>query len=520
MTEPGLGPFLTKVCSEHAGRRAIRSAVAERSYDELLDRAGRLASSLREMGVEPGARVALMMENRVEALEAYLGCFLADVVAVHVNDRLAAREVRHVLTDSQAVALVHTDGRSALVDELDRTGLRVVVTIGEDAARSSVSYEDLIAGSERFTGPVVRGGHDAAVIAYTSGTTGRPKGAVLTHQGIINCVRLIPEVYQLPRHGGCAFAGTFSFISGLWGIHLPHLYLGATIDLLQPCTVEEWVDHVEREACTFTNVSSPLADALIEQLRVRPEAFASVRRVIHAGSPLRPSQTAALVEILDDRFTEVWGMTESGGPVTTSVDGDWAATPAAELGGFVGRAVPGATVRVIDAVGKVHAVGEGELQIRTRTLFDGYLANRDATVAALSGGWYRTGDVGRVDADGRVQIEGRATDLVISGGMNVYPAEVEMVLAEHPDVCDVVVVGMPHRKWGEAVTAVVVPASGAVPAEADLIAFARQHLASYKKPQRIHIWGEVPRNASQKVDRRKIRERLADLSDAGEEGGS
>jgi acyl-CoA synthetase (AMP-forming)/AMP-acid ligase II len=383
-----------------------------------------------------------------------------------------------------------------------------------------VSYDDLVTSSARLSDLPTRAGRDTAVVAYTSGTTGRPKGALLSHDGIISCTGMIPTLYQLPRYGGCAFMGTFSFIGSLWGIHLPHLYLGATIDLLQPCTVDEWVAHVERESCTFANLSSPLADALIEQLRARPEAFASMRRVIHAGSPLRPSQTAALVELLGDRFTEVWGMTESGGPVTTSVDGDWAATPASELGTYVGRAVPGATVRVIDSTGKVRDSGSGELVVRTDTLFVGYLANPEATSAVLDDRWYRTGDLGRIDADGRVHIQGRASDLVISGGMNVYPAEVESVLAEHPEVRDVVVVGMPHHKWGEAVTAVVVPADGAAPREAELIAFAREHLASFKKPQRIHVWGDVPRNASQKVNRREIRERLAALTTTDEEGSA
>ncbi|MBS4754539.1 acyl--CoA ligase [Nocardioides sp. zg-ZUI104] len=517
MVEPGLGVFLTDVCTRHADRIAIRTRAGSRTYAELLDGAGRLAGALRALGLAPGTRVALMMENRVEAIEAYLGCFLADVVAVHVNDRLVAREVQYILDDSGAEALIHTDGCREVIAQIDRSRLRSIVVVGAEGT-GTPSYAELLAGAERAVEQATRFGRDIAVIAYTSGTTGRPKGAAMTHEGMITCTRLIPEVYQLPQYGGAAFMGSFSFISGLWGIHLPHLYLGATIDLLQPAKVEEWVDHVEREGSTFTNVSSPLADELIAQLRSRPQAFASIRRVIHAGSPLRPSQTAALVELLGDRFTEVWGMTESGGPVTTTRDGDWAATPVERMGGFVGRAVPGTTVRIIDALGQVADTGSGELQVRTSTLFDGYLGNPNATDAVLKDGWYRTGDLGRVDEDGRIHLDGRASDLVISGGMNVYPAEVESVLAEHPAVGDVVVLGMPHDKWGEAVTAVVVPAHGANPQEEELIAYARRHLASFKKPQRVHVWGDVPRNASQKVDRRKIRERLAELCASGEEG--
>lgn len=522
MPEQGLGEFLLDVCSKHGSRVAVRSRIAERTYEELLTRARRLAGGLRSLSLAPGDRVALMMENQVEALEAYLGCFFADVVAVHVNDRLVAREVEYILADSGAEAVIHTAGVTGVIRELDAADLplRHIISIGHQGDSDSISYEQLVDDAESLTEPPARRGQDTAVIAYTSGTTGRPKGVILSNEGIIACTKLVPVTYQLPQHGTCAYMGTFSFISGLWGIHLPHLYLGARIDLLQPATADEWIDHVAREGSTFTNLPSPLADAVIAKLRALPGAFSTVRRVIHAGSPLRPAQTAALVDLLGDRFTEVWGMTEACGPVTASVDGDWRAIRDDDFGKYVGRAVLGAKVRVVDASGEAREAGEGELQVRTGTLFDGYVANPGATSAAFVEGWYCTGDLGWIDDSGRVYITGRASDLVISGGMNVYPAEVESVLVKHPKVKDVVVVGMPHEKWGEAVTAVVVPASEIAPDESELIAFARQYLASYKKPQRIHIWGEVPRNASQKVDRSKVRELLVALNLSDEEGTS
>lgn len=508
MAEQNLGVFMVSLCRKYGARPAIRSAVASRTYEELLDRSTRLANALRGLGVRPGGRVAIMVENRVEALEAYLGCFLAGVVAVHVNDRLAVREVRHILLDSQAEVLLHTDGRTAVVDQLDEPGLRAVVTIGDDCATGALGYERLLAGAESTYTPVVRAGSDEAVIGYTSGTSGFPKGAMLTHRGIISCIRLIPLVYRLVPYGRCAYTGTFSFISGLWGIHLPHLYVGARIDLLHPYTVESWVEHVEREQCTFTNMSSPLADGLIDALDRSPHAFDSVRTVMHAGSPLRREQTAALVERLGDRFTEVWGMTESGGPVTATVPGDWGGAATDDVLRSVGRAVATANVRVVDAVGKTSDTGEGELQVRADTLFTGYLGLEEATGAVLKDGWFSTGDLGRVDSEGYVYLTGRASDLVISGGMNVYPAEVENVLVEHPEVCEAVVLGLPDPRWGEAVTAVVVRREGASLDEDELITHARQHLASYKKPTRVLFWDALPRNASQKVDKRGIRERI------------
>lgn len=508
MAEQSLGAFMVSLCRKYGARPAIRSAVASRTYDELLDRSTRLANALRGLGLRPGDRVAIMVENRVEALESYLGCFLAGVVAVHVNDRLVAREVRHILRDSGAEVLMHTDGRTSVVDQVDSPTLRAVITIGDDRASGALAYEQLLAEADSSYTPVVRAASDPAVIGYTSGTSGFPKGAVLTHRGVISCIRLIPLVYRLTPYGRCAYTGTFSFISGLWGIHLPHLYVGARIDLLHPYTVESWVQHVEREKCTFTNMSSPLADGLIEALDRSPHAFDSVRTVMHAGSPLRRQQTAALVERLGDRFTEVWGMTESGGPVTATVPGDWAGAPTDDVFRSVGRAVATAQVRVVDGSGRVSDVGEGELQVRADTLFTGYLGLDEATGAVLKEGWFSTGDLGRIDSEGYVYLAGRASDLVISGGMNVYPAEVENVLVGHPGVREAVVLGLPDARWGEAVTAVVVPREGASVAEDDLIAHAREHLASYKKPTRVFFWDALPKNASQKINKREIRERI------------
>lgn len=509
MGEQSLGAFMVSVCRKYGDRPAIRSAVASRTYSELLERSTRLANALRGLGLEPGDRVALMLENRVEALESYLGCFLAGVVAVHVNDRLVAQEVRHILQDSGATVLVHTDGRTNVVDDVnDPTLLRTVVTIGSDIAIGALAYDELLESADDTYTPVVRAGSDPAVVGYTSGTSGFPKGAVLTHRGIISCVRMIPTVYRLTPYGRCAYTGTFSFISGLWGIHLPHLYVGARIDLLHPYTVDSWVEHVEREKCTFTNMSSPLADGLIAALERSPHAFDSIRTVMHAGSPLRREQTAALVALLGDRFTEVWGMTETGAPVTATVPGDWAGVQTDDVLGSVGRAVLTAQVRVVDASGNVSDVGEGELQVRAETLFAGYLGLEAATQAVLKDGWFNTGDLGRIDSEGYVYITGRASDLVISGGMNVYPSEVENVLVGHPGVQEAVVLGLPDARWGEAVTAVVVPRDGSSIDENELIAHVRQHLASYKKPTRVFFWDALPKNASQKIDKRAIRTRI------------
>jgi acyl-CoA synthetase (AMP-forming)/AMP-acid ligase II len=331
---------------------------------------------------------------------------------------------------------------------------------------------------------------------------------MVSQRSIARCMQLIPLAYRLMPHSRCAYTGTFSFVSGLWGIHLPHLYLGGRIDLLHPYTIDEWVDHVARERSTFTNVSVPLVAGLLDRLDRDPTLFDSVVSVMHAGSPMPRPRLEALIAHLGDRFIEVWGMTETCAPVTASAPGDWTRAAADPLAS-VGRPLPTASVRVVDDAGQVLAPGEaGELEVEADTMFSGYLDRPDATVAAFDGRWYRTGDVGTIDAHGYVSITGRASELIITGGMNVFPVEIESALTALPEVADCAVVGVPDDRYGEAVAAAVVLREGATITPEAVSEHVRRVLAGYKKPRQVEFVEQLPRNASQKLDRQAVRELL------------
>lgn len=506
-----LGEIFIAACQRYGDRTALVGRDGTRTYRQLLDRGSRLANALTGLGLQPGDHVAALLEDSVTAFEVYVGCAIGGFPIVHVNDRLVAREIDYILSDSDAVALVHTDGLSALVDDLaENPDLRSVVTIGDNRSNGAESYEDLLAAASTDLVDPQRGPEDLAILGYTSGTTGFPKGAMASHRAVVNCIKLIPFAYRLPLHGRCAFTGTLSFVSAIWGVIIPHLYLGGTVTFLVPYTVESWVDHMIEDRSTFTYAPSPLVPGFIEQAKARPEVLEHLESVLHSASPLPPSQARALVDVIGERYVEVWGMTETVAPLTVTAREDWRGPiEADDIYASVGRVLPTASVRIVDSAGNTLPAGEtGELAVRADTMFSGYYGKEELTAEVLRDGEYFTGDVGRIDEAGYVYITDRAKDMIISGGMNVYPVEVEAALAGIDGVEQIAVIGTPSERWGEAVTAIVVRTPGSDLDADGLVAEARQRLASYKKPTRVEFVDELPRNAGMKVQKHLLRDRF------------
>lgn len=502
-----LGSLLATACRRFHDRPAIARGGQVMTYGELLDRGARLANALRGAGLRPGTPVAAMLEDRLDALVVYVGAALGGYPVIHVNDRLAAPEVAHILADSGARALVHTDGRSEVVDAaaaLDATGL--VVTIGADRPPGARDFAQFLeAGSSRLE-VTPRAPGDLAIVGYTSGTTGVPKGAMISQQALTSCIRLMPVMFRISPYGRCAFTGTLSFVSAIWGVILPHLCTGGTVTFLHPYTPESWADFLEADHSTFTYAPTPFIPHFAAQLRRRPSALASLESVIHSGSPVPRAQVTELVEVTGTRYIEAWGMTEGVAPFTATTADDWRTAGqrgprrADDIYASAGRPFLTATIRVIGPAGEPLPPGEeGELTVEADLLFDGYLGDPAKTAAALGPHGFRTGDVGRMDEAGYVYVTGRAAELIISGGMNVYPAEVEAALASMPGVAECAVLGTADERWGEAVTAVVVASPGSQLTADAVIAHVRSRIASYKRPQRVEFVTALPRNASMKV---------------------
>ncbi|GAA1942135.1 class I adenylate-forming enzyme family protein [Nocardioides hwasunensis] len=509
-----LGELFANAGHRFAGNVAIVAHGRQRTFAEVVERGWRLAHALRERGLAPGDKVAAMLGNRVESFEVYVGLALGGYTAVHVNDRLTATEVDYVLSDSGARALVHTDGASGVAAQLALApGLAAWFAIVDDAAPSGAeSFDEALAVADSSPMPFGDDDEAIALIGYTSGTTGFPKGVLVSHRAVVGCVKLVPYAYRLPLQGHAAFPGGWSFVSGLWGVIFPHFYTGGTVSFIPGATPEEWGRHMVENGSTFTLGLTPLIPGLMAALQAHPQALDTLQSVLHSGGPLPAELAEGLVELIGDRLVETYGMTEVVGPITITNRTDWRGLGRARnIFESVGRPLPTSSMRVVDADGASLPDGEvGELVIAADTMFSGYHGQPDKTAAALRDGEYFTGDLGYRDEAGYFYLTGRAQDLIISGGANVYPAEVERVLLLMDEVADAAVFGLPDDRWGEAVSAAVVVAPGASLTEDAVRTFARGQLAGYKKPVHVFLVDALPRNASMKVMKHVLKDQIVD----------
>lgn len=473
-----------------AGDRVAFRGDEVRTHRESLTRASRLAHALRDRGVGPGDRVALVVDADADAVEAYLAVGLTGATAVQVNDRLQSPEVAEILDLAAPRAVVRSAAHADRIDVGD------LLTVGPGG---TLDPDDLTGAA---TPPSVDvDGATPGIVGFTSGTTGRPKGVVHTHENVARIVRHMPVHDGLRWGSRCGFTGTLAFSAGIWGVILPHLYVGGELSWMAGLAPDAWVDRMIRERTSFTYAPTPLMGAFAAEVRRRPEVLDHLDGVLHSGS-LAPRETVVdLVDAIGHRYVETYGMTETGAPVTATVPDDW--RPGAEGDdpfSSAGRPVSIARVLILDEEGAERAAGEvGEIVVESDTLFAGYLDD------VAQAGPLHTGDLGSLDAAGHLYVRGRAKDMIVSGGMNVYPAEVERVLATADGVADVAVFGVPDERWGETVAAAVVAAPGADLDLAALDRFVRERLAGYKKPTVVRVVPELPRNASLKVRKDVLR---------------
>ncbi|MGI5241969.1 class I adenylate-forming enzyme family protein [Dactylosporangium sp. CA-139066] len=521
MSEETLGEVFRKAGRRFAGNVAVTSLGEQRTFAEVIENGWRLAHALRDRGLAPGASVAAMLGNRVESMEVYVGLALGGYTAVHVNDRLTAPEVDYILKQSGAVALVHTDGVSAVAAQLSGAeGMAAWFAIDDRPPAGATGFADALAAASAAPMPIDRTLDDIALVGYTSGTTGFPKGVLVSHRAVVNCIKLVPAAYRLPLQGHAAFPGGWSFVSGLWGVIFPHFYTGGTVAFIPGASPQDWGRHMVEHKATFTLGLTPLIPGLLAALEAHPEALSTLQTVLHSGGPLPPELARRLVDVIDDRLVETWGMTEVVGPITITNRSDWTGhSKARDIFASVGRPLPTSSVRVADPEGRTVPDGEaGELVIEADTMFSGYHNEPEKTAAVLRDGEYFTGDLGYRDDAGYFYLTGRAQDLIISGGANVYPAEVERVLLMMDDVADAAVFGLADEQWGEAVSAAIVRVPGSAVTEDDVRQFARTQLAGYKKPVHIFFTDELPRNVSMKVMKHVLKEQFAPRAKTATEG--
>jgi fatty-acyl-CoA synthase len=531
------GDFVSLGARRHPDRPALRDRDGrELSYARLDERTDRLAQALLGLGLEPGDRVAAWMADVFEYVEVYLAAAKAALVVCPVNARLVAPEAEHLLTDSGARVLVWTsdlDERVAALDAGLRDGLdRVRVELGAragDHAGSAVGtehtaadapeardYETLLAAGAALRPARGPQPDDLYILGYTSGTTGRPKGAMLSHRAVVSIARQNAFSFRLSAYPEWGVTGSMSFVSVVPSHVLSCLRMGGTVTILGRWDAGSLLASIRRHRLTFVYIPSPLLGEVTVALDADRDAWVSLESVLHSASRADPRHLEELHAVIGGRLVEGWGMTEhSGGLATATLARDYlGAQPGDPVFRSVGRTVTDVDLRVLgDDGAPLPHDGEsvGELAIASPALMSGYWNNPAASAAALQDGWYRTGDLGSISPEGFLRISERRTDLIVSGGMNVYPSEVELAIAELPEVAEVAVVGAPHPRWGQSVVAVVVTRPGTVLTAEQVIERCRQRLASYKKPSTVLFVPALPRTTSLKVARAELRTQVAAL---------
>ena len=504
-----IGDITTVWARRDPARVALRDQQGrECTYAELDARANRLAHGLLALGLQTGDRVATWMSDGFEYVEIYLAVAKAGLVVCPVNDRYTAAEAAHVLEDSGALVLVHADAVQPKVAELP-DALRQQLQLVQ--AAPGTDWTELAGGSSEPP-EVSIDPESPAVIGYTSGTTGRPKGAVLTHRSVLEIARINAASYRIGAAPRTALTGSMSFVSVVPAHVLCTLRLGGTLTVMGAWTVDELQAVLERDLITFIYISSPRIEEVAAALERSPQAWRNLRSVMHSASRARPDQLALLTRVVGTRLVEGWGMTEnSGGLMTATLGHEMLDAEGDDHWSYSTVGVPAldTEVRVTDEEGRDvphDGTTVGELWFRSPGLFSGYWNRPEATAAALVDGWFRTGDLGAIDAHGYVFVSERRTDLIVSGGANVYPSEVEDCIASVPGVLEVAVVGAEHARWGQTVVAVVVRESPDAPTEQQVLDRCRDQLAGYKKPTRVYFVDSLPRTPSQKISRASVRE--------------
>jgi fatty-acyl-CoA synthase len=497
MQNRGIGSWLIKRAGTSADSVALVFGEGERqTYGELDDRAGRWAAVFTERGIGRGDRVAFLGENQPAFVEVLFGAARVGVVFVPVNTRLAAPEVAHILADSGARLLVHDERAAAVATEAAGDLSRILVGAEADAALAAVEPAPEAPGV---------GLDDPAAILYTSGTTGRPKGAVLTHGNLTwNSLNTLVDADIVSTDVALVISPLFHAASLGMGL-LPVLLKGGTVVLERAFDAGRALRIIDEHRVTMLSGVPTTYQFMAEHPDWASTDLSTLAKLTCGGSPV-PTRVLEAFEARGLSFSQGYGMTETS-PGATYLP----ATRTRAKMGSAGQPHFFTEVRVVDENGQSLEPGEiGEIQVRGPNVTPGYHGNPAATAEAFTAdGWFRTGDLGSFDDDGYLFVADRLKDMIISGGENIYPAEVEDLILGLDEVTGAAVIGIPDERWGETPWAVVTLRPGAELTTERLAEHLNGRIARYKIPKNVVVVDELPRTASGKVKKLDLRKRFA-----------
>lgn len=507
---PTLQTLFRRACRKYGNDPLATFDGESISYAEAWERAGALASALADIGVEKGDRVGLMMSNRLGYVIADLACVRGGYVKVAMNDMLTRAEYEHIVSDSAAKAVIadeeFLDTAVELADETPT--LEAVVALGESAPESVFGADRLIEKHSGTAPDVEVAPDDTALFQYTGGTTGKPKGAKHTHYGL--ATGLLAHVIELdieqnermllmtplPHSAGYALAA--GMIRGV------HAYVTQGFD------PGSFLTHVQDKEVTWSWMVPTMIYRVLDHERLSETDVSSLETLVYGGAPIARDRLKEALDVFGQVFIQLYGQSEIPNIGTTLPKADHAIDAGEKLDSC-GRETAMADVRIAPIedrtdTGSLPRGEEGEILLRAPYRMTEYHGLPEKTADTVVDGWIRTGDIGRMDDDGYVYLLDRDSDMIITGGLNVYTTNVEDELVAHPDLKDVAVIGVPHDDWGEAVHAVVIPTPGADLTAEDVRSFAEGRLADYKKPKSVEFVEEFPTTPYGKVDKKALRE--------------
>ena len=464
----------------HAGKELLCTEKNDSySYADVDSASAHMAISLRDAGVKPGDRISAQVQKSPDALFLYLACLRAGFVYHPLNPAFQAEELTFFLKDAEPKVIVCDMANEAKILSLaEKTTVRTLSSLHRDRS-----------GTENFA-PLQRNSDDLAALLYSSGTTGVPKGILLTHGNLLSNAEALTDAWEFSEDDTLLHALPLYHIHGLFVAINCVLLSGASMRWLPGFDAARVIEFLPE--CTVMMGVPTYYTRMLQQENFSADACAQMRVFISGSAPLLEETFRDFETRSGHRILERYGMTETGMNTSNPLHG-------VRKPGTVGLTLPGIELRIADDM--------GELQVRGPNVFKGYRNLPDkATEEFTDDGFFRTGDLGRIDDDGYVSIVGRTKDLVISGGINVYPREIELFLDDLPGVDESAVIGVPHADFGEAVIAIVVAQDDTMLAENELIEASSQALANYKVPKRVVFVEELPRNAMGKIEKGRLRE--------------